>query len=385
MFDLLFGNDGVKKILSREIENGILSHAYIFEGCDGSGKHTLAYETAVALYENSVSVGNGVGAFDKILSAFAPHLRSKVLFERFRDDLCPDVKIYSAPKDRKTIGVDTVRDIFGFVTTTPNELDFKVLIIEAADTMTVQAQNALLKLLEEPQGNVYFFLLCQNALSLISTVRSRAAVLRTETFSDDYLVDLFMSETLRERFGLDVSSSELEAAVRYAGGSIGRVLDGLESLKKKSKVTQCRAKVSELLKLIVDRRSSPLLPFVMKLPTDRSLLVSTLEMFEFALRDLLYVKAFFERKDGSEMYELPDGSVVGADEISKCEVGKGGNLLFFALPGDAVSFSAKLGRGEIVALSCTVDSAIESLEKNGNVKLTLVKIARDMLTALKLA
>ena len=119
MFERLVGNDKLKALLSREIREGTLAHGYIIEGPAGIGKHTLAFDLVTAM-----------AGFDE-----------KGL-KRIKDGLCPDIRVFGIPAGRKTIGIETVRE-FGYLSSvTPNELDFKMTIIENADFMTVQAQNA---------------------------------------------------------------------------------------------------------------------------------------------------------------------------------------------------------------------------------------------------
>jgi DNA polymerase III delta prime subunit len=92
-------------------------------------------------------------------------------------------------------------------------------IFDEADCITPQAQNALLKIIEEPPAGVYMLLLCENSLSLLSTVRSRAQRITLERFEPSAL------RAYAERYGLTApeEGEKLSFAVRMAGGSIGRL------------------------------------------------------------------------------------------------------------------------------------------------------------------
>lgn len=112
----------------------------------------------------------------------------------------PDIQlIEEADKKRKTISVDRIRRLREDAIVKPNEAIRKVYLIPKADTMTREAQNALLKLLEEPPSYAVFLLLCTKATELLPTIRSR-----TQIFS------------LEENPVLGVSAAEQAAAIAAA-------------------------------------------------------------------------------------------------------------------------------------------------------------------------
>ncbi len=103
-------------------------------------------------------------------------------------DIHPDVQFFEREKDKKEFSVKIVRDSIkpeAFIK--PNEADGRIFIIKDAETMNVSAQNAFLKILEEPPKGVRFILCCDNAASMLETIRSRATVysLITENQSDE--------------------------------------------------------------------------------------------------------------------------------------------------------------------------------------------------------
>lgn len=134
IFPLLSGNEKLKALLGAHIAEGKLSHAYIFEGDDGSGKMTCALSAAASL------------ACEKRNDALSPLPCGKCTSCRKIFGLfSPDVHIVS-PKEKKSIGVDAIRDITSSLYISPNENDYCVYIIDDAHLMTAQAQNALLNL-----------------------------------------------------------------------------------------------------------------------------------------------------------------------------------------------------------------------------------------------
>ncbi len=137
-----------------------LSHAVIFEGGDEPSRYALAKHTAAALVCADNKRPCGVcGACVK--AAAGSH---------------PDIIEVSAGDVAKTFSVDKVREIRSMAYVLPNEADRKVFILRGADTMTEQAQNALLKILEEPPRFVTFLLECRSKSLLLPTVLSRADV-----------------------------------------------------------------------------------------------------------------------------------------------------------------------------------------------------------------
>lgn len=90
---------------------------------------------------------------------------------------CQDVIDVRPADGRQGVNVEEVRDFRNDAFITPGELDFKVYIIHDSDKMNASAQNALLKVLEEPPSSVHFILLCSNNAALLPTVRSRCWVI----------------------------------------------------------------------------------------------------------------------------------------------------------------------------------------------------------------
>ena len=191
-------NKATKEALFSEINRGIISHAYIIEGMAGVGKRSFAAAAAKAI----LCTGNvkPCGVCSSCLKCDA--------------GTHPDLHRYGA--EGNSFKVEAVRDIKRAVTLTPNDGDRAVYILERADTMTVSAQNALLKVFEEPPKGTTFLLLAEKRESLLATVRSRGRVIRLSTVDDDSLLAM-----LAERFP-KAADAELREAVRIAEGSLGK-------------------------------------------------------------------------------------------------------------------------------------------------------------------
>ncbi len=264
MFSRLYGNSETKTFLQNALAQNRLSHAYLIEGEAQSGKHTLALSIAAALAGEEMQ-------------------------NRVWEGKCPDVITMGLPPDRKTISVDLVRTIKQSVYLKPSELSCKVYIIEQADAMTPQAQNALLILLEEPPPQVYFLLLCQNASSLLPTVRSRAQLLRTERFSKESLEKLLLQQ---EEAAVAFSRKDADAWQRLltqANGNYGKacaLLRGKTDAKGKKK----SEKIQEIFADLAQKNAPSILNAVARFATAREDMVAELDLFQSACRDILCLK-----------------------------------------------------------------------------------------------
>ena len=132
----IVGNQALRERLCRDILSNSLSHAYILEGADGSGRHTLALMSAAA-----VACENKDDSNTPLPCGVCPSCK-KILERK-----SPDV-IFVGPQGKTSLGVDSARFIKEDVYTVPNDLDHKFYIIENADKMTSQAQNAILLTLD---------------------------------------------------------------------------------------------------------------------------------------------------------------------------------------------------------------------------------------------
>ena len=158
-FDGFYGNAGLKERLSAAFSGGRVSHCFLLCGPDGSGKHTLARILAAAMQ----CTGRG-----ETPCGVCPACRKALSGQH------PDV-IYVNDPDHKQIAVDVIRRMRADVFIRPNEGRRKIYILE--QDMGEAAQNALLKILEEPPAYGAFLILAPNAEKMLATIRSRCAEL----------------------------------------------------------------------------------------------------------------------------------------------------------------------------------------------------------------
>lgn len=141
--------------------------------------------------------------------------------KKAKDNNHPDVIIVEEKdKKRKTISVDLMRWVRDDAIIKPNEAAKKVYLIPKADTMTREAQNALLKLLEEPPAYAVFLLLCNSATAMLATIRSR-----TQIFSLEELPVLTGNTTeLAETIALAIAANT-EAELLFATAPLIKAKD----------------------------------------------------------------------------------------------------------------------------------------------------------------
>ena len=166
---------GQEKLISffqKAIDSASLCHAYIIEGDSGSGKKTIArYFAAMTVCSN----GNACGECASCKQA--------------ESDVNPDITVISA-EDKASIGVDKIRQLISTVNYKSVHGGYRVFIIEDAHLMTNQAQNALLKVIEEPPGNVLFLLLCGQKSQLLKTIISRTQSLKLSPLLAEHLAEI---------------------------------------------------------------------------------------------------------------------------------------------------------------------------------------------------
>ncbi len=229
--------------LQRALSRDRIPHAYIFHGPEGVGKETfargmaqlllcgnsttkeLSADEAAAIGLSAISVG--CGTCDDCRTAIAgTHPDLHMIYRQLNREHSD-----SAVRKRKglELGVDVVREfIIDKVARTPQRGRAKVFIIKEADVLNIEAQNALLKTLEEPPGATYLILLVVGLDYLLPTTQSRCQIIRFQTLPDE-----FVRARLRElRPGL--SDPQLKWYSAFSAGSIGEALravdDGLFEL-----------------------------------------------------------------------------------------------------------------------------------------------------------
>ncbi len=205
-FSELLGNEQLKIRLEETFRQGRPSHSYLICGAEGSGKKTLANLLAAAF---QCTAGGDVPC-----GHCAPC--RKVLSGNH-----PDVITVDDP-DKVQVSVELIRGIQADAYIRPNEGNRKIFYIPRAGQMNGSAQNALLKLMEEPPQYGVFLLVAPSAEGLLPTIRSRCALLRTSPLTDN----LLKGEMLR-RYPTE-SQEKVSAVCGQSGGFLGQAMTLME-------------------------------------------------------------------------------------------------------------------------------------------------------------
>lgn len=169
--------------IRQDAESGRLAHAILIAGAVGSGTFELAKE--IAAYRLCQSPGEKACGNCKACQLLDAGSH-------------PDLRLLEPEGAAKSIRVDQIRSLTGFIAQTPQIGNWKLVIIQMADRMNQNAANALLKMLEEPSGNCLIMLATERPQLLLPTVRSRCSHIRIKTpsiaQSVTYLVERGMAQ-----------------------------------------------------------------------------------------------------------------------------------------------------------------------------------------------
>ncbi len=210
-------NKRAQETLAAFVNGGRFPHALLLEGPEGSGRRTFAREIAAALFCRGEHKPCG-----------SCNQCRKVL-ERNH----PDVEYYGGDGSRRSFHIDTIRQLRQNAWLLPGEAPCRVCVLCGAENMTDQAQNALLKILEEPPEHTVFILTAENRAMLLPTILSRVQTIRLEPLTPAEILPV-----LRERCP-DQPGEKLEWAAETAD-TIGQALALLadESLQKHAQLAQ---------------------------------------------------------------------------------------------------------------------------------------------------
>lgn len=264
-FNNIIGHEEIIRHLKNAMQTGKVSHSYIFTGELGSGKKLLATTFAMTLQCEE----GGTEPCQKCDSC------KKAIGKNH-----PDIIMVHHEK-QGTITIDEIREqVIHDVAIKPYCSPHKIYIIPDADLMTSQAQNALLKTIEEPPEYAVMMLLTNNADALLPTIQSRCVRLDLKVV-DDNLVKKYLMEHLH------VPDYQAEIDTSYAQGSIGKAKEAATS-EEFSRMSQNALK---LLKYANKMEVYELAEEIKKLSEEKHNINDYLDIFQFWFRDVLMFKA----------------------------------------------------------------------------------------------
>lgn len=238
----LIGNERLKNAVKSFIAADRIPHALLIEGENGVGRHTLAdfiTRAAVCKGENAPC--------DVCDSCHLARVGSH-----------PDIIMTAPDNGRKNISVDQIRALRQQVFVKAHIADRRVFVIDRADTMNDQAQNALLKVLEEPPAGVVFILIAASRTALLDTIISRCVTLMPSVPERE------QSAEYLARMGKG-SEEDIEKVLKESGGRIGRALELLESTDS----DKATAAAVELLRLLDEGNEWEMLKLLAPFEKDR--------------------------------------------------------------------------------------------------------------------
>ena len=284
-FPRLIGNEETKERLGKAIESGSLPHAFLIGGPSGSGKSTLANEIAAAMnchMKNDATSPLPCGECN--------------CCRRIYEGNFPDVKRLNKKKDKATLGVEAVKDFREDMFLSSTESEHKIYIIDDAESMTPEAQNALLKVLEEPPRSVSILLLAKECDRILTTIKSRAQYIPMSRFDDDAIAEHILKGSLEARALKASDPAKFMGLIMSADGRIG-LAESLLNKRMSEQNEEERGEIVDLIRAIGQKASyAEIHSALSAFPNKRAELSVSLERLMSALRDLIVIKYHAEAK-----------------------------------------------------------------------------------------
>lgn len=264
-FQDIIGQEQIKEHLRHALSSGKISHAYLINGERSSGKEFIANLFAMALQceKEDLEPCNECHSCIQAMSGNQPDI------------------IHVTHEKPNTISVNDIREqINQDMGIKPYSSKYKIYIVNEAEKMNVQAQNALLKTLEEPPAYGIIILLTTNVDAMLSTILSRCVVLHMKPVADALVKDYLMKE-------MRVPDYKADVCVAFARGNIGKarnlcVNEDFEKVKSEAVI---------LLKNIKELDISELVKAIKKITEYKLDVNDYLDMISVWYRDVLLFKA----------------------------------------------------------------------------------------------
>lgn len=266
-FKDVVGHKNIIKYISSAVQADAVSHAYILNGERGSGKRLLANLFAMSLQcQNRAEDGEACGKCQFCKQAQSGNQ--------------PDI-IKVTHEKPNTISVDDIRtQVNNDIVIKPYSSKYKIYIIPEADLMSAQAQNALLKTIEEPPEYAVIMLLTENAEALLPTIRSRCVMMKLRNIKDQLVKKYLMEQ-------MEIPDYKADVCVAFAQGNMGKAI----MLATSEYFNEIKEEVVHLLRNIDEMNVSELMDAVKKCMTYKMEINDYLDMIAIWYRDVLIYKA----------------------------------------------------------------------------------------------
>ena len=264
-FKDVVGHKDILKYISSAVENNRVSHAYMLNGERGSGKKMLANLFAMTLLCETGD-NEPCGKCHSCKQAESGNH--------------PDI-IRVTHEKPNSISVDDIRtQVNNTVDIKPYQGPYKVYIIPQADMMTPQAQNAILKTIEEPPSYAVFLLLTENAETLLPTINSRCVMLKLRNIKDT-LIKKYLMENL------EIPDYKADMCTAFAQGNMGRAI----MLANSDHFNEIREEAVQLLKHISEMELNEIVAAVKNISVYKLEITDYLDIIMIWYRDVLLYKA----------------------------------------------------------------------------------------------
>ena len=195
------GHEHIEQRFSASLQQARLHHAWMLYGLSGIGKRMLAEHLAMQYLCES----DGERACGQCHGC-----------RMFKAGAHPDYSFVGRLEKKRDISVAQVRELQSFLALSGRESDKKVVVLDDADLMNLQAANALLKGLEEPPKGSLLIIVCHNLIALPATIRSRCMLEHCSPLGDEHMRHLLSS--------LPISEDALPMLLQLAQGCPGKVM-----------------------------------------------------------------------------------------------------------------------------------------------------------------
>jgi DNA polymerase-3 subunit delta' len=261
----IIGHEQIIEHLRNAIALDKVSHAYIFNGPDGSGKMMLAEAFAMALQCESEGE-------KPCMACRSCHQAA----ERNQPDI-----IYVSHEKPNTIGVDDIRtQLNNDIVIKPYSSRYKVYIVDEAEKMNQQAQNALLKTIEEPPAYAVILLLTTNADSFLPTILSRCISLNLKAVREDVIKAYLMKHYQIPDYQADVCAA-------FSQGNVGKAIQ----LASSEEFGELKASALQLMKRLEDIDLYEMGAAVKQIAEYKLTVSDYFDLMTIWFRDVLYMKA----------------------------------------------------------------------------------------------
>jgi DNA polymerase-3 subunit delta' len=263
-FGQIIGHESIIQHLQNAISSHKVSHAYILHGEEGMGKKLLATAFAKTLQCEE----GGILSCDRCKSCMQADTSNH-----------PDIMWVT--HEKVSIGVDDIRlQINADIQVKPYNSPYKIYIIDDADKLTEQAQNALLKTIEEPPEYAIVLLLVSNISVILPTILSRCVLLNLKPVDKLAIKEFLMGQQ-------HVPDYKAEMAATFSGGNVGKAIKYASS----EEFEKMKGDVLHILKYIDDMELYEVISGLKTLSANKALIEDYIDLMSLWYRDVIMYKA----------------------------------------------------------------------------------------------